>query len=439
MAVGADNELGDGSRGGVTGGLVTLDGVDHYRIDGVEEMSPFLMTVVSDADLWMFVSSTGALTAGRIDADHALFPYETDDRIHRSAGITGPITLISRTVDGERELWQPFARVPIAGCRRSIAKSVLGDRLVFEERHPSWGSTFRATWAPSDTYGWVRTVELRHDDAPAGGRTEYDVLDGLLDVMPAGVDASTEQIRSNLVNAYKRSETGPWGPLAVYSLESLISDRAEPVEALTATVVWSTGLGEADLLLDEGAVDDMIAGRPAAPVTLVTGRPGAYLLRGGVSVSKSEPASWTIVADTGLDHTGVTAAVDAARSNDALERVTQDVALGSERLRQLLSDADAFQHTGDRIADAHHLSNVLFNCMRGGVFPFGTAVPVDDFAAFVADRNRDVSTRHDDWIRRLGPSVDELTLRTDALGDRRPRPHPAGARVPAAHLLAAPR
>ncbi len=241
------------------------------------------------------------------------------------------------------------------------------------------------------------------------------MLDGLLDVMPAGVDALTEQIRSNLVNAYKRSETGPWGSLAVYSLESLISDRAEPVESLTATVVWSTGLGEADLLLDAGAVDDMIVGRPATPVTLVTGRPGAYLLRGTVSVSPSEPASWTIVADTGLDQPGVITAAQTARSAEALDRVTDDIARGSERLRRLLGDADAFQFTGDRIADAHHLSNVLFNCMRGGVFPFGMTIPVDDLAAFVADRNRDVSARHGDWFARLGPSTDELTLRAEAL------------------------
>jgi hypothetical protein len=418
VAAGTDTETQQGSPVGVTGELVTLDGGEYYRIDGVEKMAPFLMTVVSDADLWMFVSSTGALTAGRVDADHALFPYETDDRIHRAAGITGPITLVGRTVGSERQLWQPFARVPTAGCRRSIAKSVLGNRLVFEERRPSWGLTFRATWAPSDTHGWVRTAELRNDDAPdrsAGARSDYEVLDGLLDVMPAGVDALTEQIRSNLVNAYKRSETGPWGPVAVYSLESLISDRAEPVEALTATVVWSTGLDEADLLLDASAVDDMIAERPTTPVTLVTGRPGAYLLRGAVSVSPSEPASWTIVADTALDHAGVHDAVRAARSTDALDRVAEDIALGSERLRQLLGDADAFQHTGDRIADAHHLSNVLFNCMRGGVFPFGLAIPVDDFATFVADRNRDVSARHGDWFGRLGASTDVLTLRADAL------------------------
>ena len=407
MTAGSDTEHHDGP----TGGLVVDDDIEYYRIDGVETMAPFLMTIVSDADLWMFVSSTGALTAGRVDADHALFPYETDDRIHRAAGITGPITLIARTVDGERQLWQPFAPVPSAGCTRSIAKSVLGNRLVFEERNPAWGSTFRATWTPSDRYGWVRTVELRHD----GPADEYELLDGLLDVMPAGVDALTEQIRSNLVNVYKRSETGPWGTLAIYSLESLISDRAEPVEALTATVVWSSGLESADLLLEAGAVGDMIAGRPATPLTLVTGRPGAHLLRATISVSPSQPVSWTIVADTDLDHAGVAAAVEAARSADALERVSGDVALGSERLRRLLGGADAFQHTGDPIADAHHLSNVLFNCMRGGVFPFGTAIPVDDFRAFVADRNRDVSARCDDWLARLEPSIAEHTLRAEAL------------------------
>ena len=73
----------------VTGGLSADGGVEYYRIDGLEVMEPFLMTVVSESDLWMFISSAGALTAGRIDADHALFPYETDDRLHRAAGLAG--------------------------------------------------------------------------------------------------------------------------------------------------------------------------------------------------------------------------------------------------------------------------------------------------------------------------------------------------------------
>ena len=84
--------------------------------------------------------------------------------------------------------------------------------------------------------------------------------------------------------------------LAVYALESLISDRAEPLEALTATAVWSTGFEGADLLLDADGVGDMLAGRPASMSTLVTGRPGAYLLRGRLAVSDRQPSSWTFVA-----------------------------------------------------------------------------------------------------------------------------------------------
>ena len=396
----------------VTGGLTEIDGVEYYRIDGAEGMQPFLMTVVSDSDLWMFVSSSGALTAGRVDADHAIFPYETVDRLHRAAGITGPVTVIARTVDGQRQLWRPFGIERDATCTRSIAKSVLGDRLIFEEHHAEWGLDFRATWAPSAAHGWVRTVEL----VDAGGQgAELEVLDGLLDVMPAGVDAHTEQTLSNLVDSYKRSETGPWGTLAVYTLEALITDRPEPAESLTATSVWSTGFPGGEPDLDARGVAAMVDGRPSTPRRLVTGLPGAYLLRGSVVVPKSGSVSWMLVADTGLAHPDLLAAVGTATDADAARTVGDDLAAGSERLRALLAGADAFQTTADGVADAHHLSNVLFNSMRGGVFPYGHQVPVSDLVEFVRVRNREVSQRCRAFFESLEPLADAVALRAAAL------------------------
>ena len=63
-------------------GLVEIDGQGYYLIPDFDHIPPFLMSVVSDGDRWMFMSSSGALTAGRRDASRALFPYETDDRLH---------------------------------------------------------------------------------------------------------------------------------------------------------------------------------------------------------------------------------------------------------------------------------------------------------------------------------------------------------------------
>src|SRR5690349_18794533 len=78
----------------VHGEQVVLEGEDFYRITHYDRMRPFLMSIVSGADHWMFISSNGALTAGRRNPDLALFPYYTDDKIHDSAEITGNKTVM---------------------------------------------------------------------------------------------------------------------------------------------------------------------------------------------------------------------------------------------------------------------------------------------------------------------------------------------------------
>ena len=101
--------------GTVAGSFVEMDGHPAYRIDHVDGMAPFFVTVVSDADHWLFASSTGGLTAGRCSPDHALFPYETVDRIHDAQDRTGSKTLllVSRSGEGDgapqAALWEPFS------------------------------------------------------------------------------------------------------------------------------------------------------------------------------------------------------------------------------------------------------------------------------------------------------------------------------------------
>ncbi len=390
-----------------TGRLIEVDGQRWYRIEHLEAMPPFLTTVVSDSDLWLFVSSAGPLTAGRVDADHALLPYETDDRLHRAVGVSGPVTVLARGDGPAREVWRPFARRVEPGCARALEKHELGTALTFEEVNARWGLRVRMTWEPSRAYGWVRRVELTD---LTGDGAEVEVTDGLLDVMPAGIDAETERRASNLADAYKRSESGPWGTAAVYALESGITDRAEPSEALSATLVWSHGLDAAEVHLDEGVLADAIEGRDREPISLLTGRRGSYLLRGRAAVPAGGTSTWMLVADTGLGHAQLHDRLLVATDPTAGEAVRADVEAGAVHLGGLLAAADARQRTADPVADAHHLSNVLFNSMRGGIFVDGYEVDTADLGRFLAVRNRDVHVHHAMAISALGDRTDRGSL-----------------------------
>ena len=99
----------------VEGSHVDLDGERFYRIANYSAMPPFLMTLVSDSDHWMFVSSNGAMTAGRRDPDHALFPYYTDDRIHDSQDQTGGKTIFRVTRGGKTNLGNRFRSASLRG------------------------------------------------------------------------------------------------------------------------------------------------------------------------------------------------------------------------------------------------------------------------------------------------------------------------------------
>ena len=82
------------SRAATSGEEITISGETFYKITAVDCMRPFFMSIVSHSDHWMFISSTGGLTAGRKNSDFALFPYYTDDKITESAVTTGSKTVI---------------------------------------------------------------------------------------------------------------------------------------------------------------------------------------------------------------------------------------------------------------------------------------------------------------------------------------------------------
>ncbi len=407
-----------------TGRFIEDDDTTWYRIDDYDLLDPFLVALVTADDQWLFVSTSGALTAGRVSPEQSLFPYETDDRLHRSGGRSGPLTVVR--VAGDPDPWSPFAPdTPLGRVRRSVAKTALGDRLRFSEYHPGLGLTFEYTWATAGRLGLVRTCRLRLDQHR--DPVEVAILDGLVDVLPAGVELAAQQSSSTLVDSYRRSEIDPGSGLALYTLEALVSDKADPAEALRANVIWSFGLDDPQTLLSERQVRRFRSGQEVEAEQLTTGIKGSFLQTASTVLNPTQDLRWTVVADVGLDHravVGLTNELKQARHNtvggtaDSLQSSVEEAMTGAHRaVGRLVAAADGFQVTADQRATVHHVANALFNGLRGGVFTDDHRVEVDDVADFIQARNRHRRTRFETMTASLDATVDIETLRRVVAAD----------------------
>jgi hypothetical protein len=369
------------------------DGRELYVIDDHDRMPPFFMTVVSSSDHWLFVSSTGGLTAGREHAALALFPYETVDKLHDSITHTGPVTLIR--VDADGAIWQPFGRgdagTPVS---RRLAKHVLGASVTFEETAPALGLEILSTWETSDRFGLVRRVRLTNTgDRPR----RVSILDGIRNVLPTGIPLALQQGFSVLADAYKTSELDVESGLGVFALTAAISDQALPQESLFCATVWSRGLPASCATLDPDAVAAFRAGAPLPVAHELHGRKGAYLVTATVELAPGASQEWVLVAEVNQSQREVVSLLEALSVEDSKLRAAldADVAAGVAELEVIVGKADGFQAGADRMMTAHHACNVLFNVMRGGAFERGYDVRLDDFRAFLTERNRPVADRHE--------------------------------------------
>ena len=379
------------------------------------------MSVVSDGNLWMFVASNGGLTAGRQNAQYALFPYATDDKLVDTAEVTGPKTVVRVGRPGGKTVtWEPFSERDCSGpVRRRLYKSVHGNSVVFEEEHPGLGLTFAYRWAGSTAYGFAREARLTNTGDAA---VRAEVLDGLLNLMPYGVGPDLQAGTSNLVDAYKRSELDAATGLGIYALSAIIVDRAEPSEALRANVAWSAGLAaDATYLLSARQLDAFRDGQPLRGELDVKGERMAYLTAQSLELGGGAEARWTIAADVNQDRSDVARLLSRLRDDRAglARELWADVRCGTERLVALVASADGLQETRDDSEDARHFANVLFNCMRGGVFDDGYRVDAADFAAYLRAANRELARRHADLLEALPAQLtrSELLARATAPGD----------------------
>jgi len=353
---------------------------NFHCIDNFDRMPPFFMSLVSASNIWAFISSTGGLTAGRKDAEHALFPYTTDDRITENAANTGPLTLI-RLSSGQ--IWQPFSceLPPNFPRQRKLYKHVSGDALCFEEILEEPALRFRYTWLTSPRYGLVRKVEIENC-----GDTAIDIqmLDGVQNLLPAGVSTQVQSEFSNLLDAYKRSFLEAPGTLALYTLSSKLTDLAEPSEALRCTTAWTIGFPTNEISLSSDQVQNFRLGKSITTEEDVIARRGAFLVHSDLKLLPGIKQTAYQVFEVEQDHSQVLELqTQLEKSEDLQQSLETDITVGSHDLWEKISRADGCQCTGDSTATHHHFSNVVFNCLRGGLFPDGPQIRKSDLASYL--------------------------------------------------------
>lgn len=396
-------------EGAVGGRFVDREGERYSVIEHAELMPPFFTCIVSESNHWLFASSNGGLTAGRRNSELSLFPYVTEDKVRDNYQTTGPYTaLLVHTRDG-RALWEPFRPSAQLAYRvtRNLYKNHVGDKLVFEEVNESLGLTFSYQWCTSDRHGFVRRVTLeRHE-----GSGDVDVLDGVLNLMPACVDEQMQLSFSSLLDAYKSSELVGENGLAVYALASRIVDLAEPREALQATVAYGLGLPGAKVLLSGEQVGAFLVGRDMQHEARVRGRRPAYLKVARVRLAEGSPVRWQLVLDVNRDQVSVEKLADDLRDGTAQAlSIEADISRGTQALREIVGRTDGLQLTRDEATTAHHFANTLFNDMRGGVYADGYQVSRQRFMTFVQGANRLAFERNAGFLRELPEVIDHGAL-----------------------------
>lgn len=413
-----DQELGLGSEK-ITGSLVYLEGEQYYLIDNYDLMDPFLMAIVSNSDHWMYISSSGGLTAGRRNPDNALFPYYTDDKIHESYSTTGSKTIILAGEGGRKRLWEPFSGRyrGIYKTRRKLYKHVTGNRVIFEEENEDLHLIYRYSWMNSDSYGWIKKCRLINN---SGQDISLSILDGVSNILPYGVSQVMQSTMSTLLDAYKKNELAVAAGLGIYRLSSIPVDRAVPSEALKCTSAWSTGYKPLAILLSNRQLDNFIAGDPVLTEEGSKAFKGCYFTVAEITLEPHGSIDNYYVLETEQDACDIEKLISVLSNGDEMPVLLEDdVARGTSRLKALVGMADGIQAGSDSMTTIRHFSNVLFNCMRGGLFEDDYDIRKEYFERHIRRFNKQLALRYRDWLDKLPDTLalNELMQKARDSGD----------------------
>lgn len=389
-----------------------LIGEAAFAIECDQLSGPFLMQLITSSDLWAFIGSNGAITAGRKNPDHALFPYYTQDKLFDMKATSGSFTAIrwKDASSGSQRVWIPFSEIPEGSdlISRRVIKSFSGSKIAIEETHGLLNLTVRILWTSSNTLGILRQTSLVSKNPDS---VDLDIVDGIINVMPASIDQQFQNEFSILADAYKRCEWYEPG-LGTYSLSSVPTDKAEPSESLRATTVWSQGFPGNGHLLSMSQLGNFYKGMELEDEFEIRGKRGAYLRHASISVQSGESQSWWTVAD--LDQSGAKVMASIAMLEGQkvdTQSIISSMQKDCDKIVTMLSQADGIQVSAQPKTTARHFSNALFNLMRGGTFPLGYKIPTHDLKRHIKLCNRQSYEKHKTRLDELPEYIELQSLK----------------------------
>jgi hypothetical protein len=398
--------------------LIEIKGEKYYKIENSGLMRPFFMSIVSDSNHWLFISSNGGLTAGRKNAEFALFPYYTDDKITESADITGSKTIFQIEKNSEITLWEPFSdRFKPKNNIQNVYKNIYGNKVIFEEINQDLELSFQYEWNSSNKFGFVKKSEITNFS-----NQDYNItlLDGIQNLMPYGVSSDLQNSTSNLVDAYKRNELIPTSGLGIFALSAIIVDKAEPSEALKCNIAWSLGIENPTYLVSSKQLNTFRNQQKIKQETDIKGEKGAYFVSTSIQLNKNESKNWIIIANVNQNQSQVIELSHKILKNSNLEnQLFNDINMGTSNLIALNATADGLQFTADTIKDTRHFANVLFNNMRGGIFDENYQIDKKDFVNYLEKANKNLVEKHQNFIQILSEvfTYENLKSLTETIDD----------------------
>ena len=385
----------------IEGKEVVINEENFYKISNVNKMRPFFMSIVSAYDHWLFISSSGALSAGRKDSNNALFPYYTDDKITESYEITGSKSIFHVHKGNRDYLWEPFTKTSdfVYQNNRNLYKNLRGNKIIFEEINNDLGIKFSYQWTTCDKYGFIKTSSIKNLN---NEDISVTLLDGIQNILPWGLDEGIQNNTSNLADAYKRNELDRNSKIGIFALSATIVDRAEPSEALKSNVVFHLGLKENKILLSSLQLDKFRKGFNIDEETDVKAEKGAYFIHSFLTLKSGQKEDWVLAADISKSSSDILKLKnDLSVSKNTIKDINQEILKSSNELYKLVGSSDGIQLSNDRRRNIRHFANTLFNIMRGGIFDKDYIVEKSDFIQYLSHANKNclnqMKTTFLDW------------------------------------------